>query len=179
MGRARSRIRQLLGAVAEAGLGRTARTRPRQPSVDGGFGVQLHPWVNLSRPALPSPAMYPGHWAQVTPDKPAVVMAGTDDVVTHRELDQRSIRLARVWHEAGLRPGDSVALFMENQPRFFEVAWAALRSGLRFTPVNRYLTAPEAAYIVNDCDARAIVTSTAMAAVATELADQIPGCKLA
>jgi len=122
--------------------------------------------------------MYPGHWAQVTPDKPAVVMAGTDDVVTYAELDERSIRLARLWHDAGLRPGDGVALFMENQPRFLEVVWAAMRSGLRISPVNRYLTAPEAAYIVNDCDARAIVTSTAMAAVAAELADQIPDCKL-
>ena len=122
--------------------------------------------------------MYPGHWAQVTPDKPALVMAGTDDVITFRELDERSIRLARVWHNAGLRPGDSVALFMENQPRFFEVAWAALRSGLRFTPVNRYLTAPEAAYIVNDCDAAAVVTSTAMGSVATEMVELTPGVKL-
>jgi fatty-acyl-CoA synthase len=122
--------------------------------------------------------MYPGHWAKITPDKPAVVMAGTDEVVTYRELDERSTRLARLWHDAGLRPGDGVALFMENQPRFLEVIWAAMRSGLRVTPVNRYLTAGEAAYIVNDCDARAIVTSTALSAVAAELADEIPGCKL-
>jgi fatty-acyl-CoA synthase len=122
--------------------------------------------------------MYPGHWAQVAPDKPAVVMAGTDDTVTYGQLDERSIRLARVWQNAGLRPGDGVALFMENQARFLEVVWAAMRSGLRITPVNRYLTTPEAAYIVNDCAASAIVTSKAMAAVAAELVDQIPGCKL-
>ena len=98
--------------------------------------------------------MYPGHWGQVAPDRPAVVMAGTDHIVTHGQLDERSTRLARVWQNAGLRPGDGVALLMENQPRFLEVVWAALRSGLRVTPVNRYLTAAEAAYIVNDCDAR-------------------------
>ena len=127
--------------------------------------------------------MYPGHWGQVAPDRPAVIMAGADpdklgDVVTHGQLDERSTRLARVWLNAGLRPGDGVALFMENQPRFMEVIWAALRSGLRVTPVNRYLTAPEAAYIINDCDARALVTSTAMGSVAGELAGMIPGCKL-
>jgi len=122
--------------------------------------------------------MYPGHWGQVAPDRPAVIMAGTDIVVTYGELDERSTRLARVWHNAGLRPGDGVALFMENQPRFMEVVWAALRSGLRVTPVNRYLTADEAAYIVNDCDAAALVTSTAMGPVAAELAGMIPGCKL-
>jgi long-chain acyl-CoA synthetase len=122
--------------------------------------------------------MYPGHWAQITPDKPAVIMAETGDTVSYGELDERSVRLARVWQQAGLRPGDGVALFMENQPRFLEVVWAALRSGLRITPVNRYLTADEGAYIVNDCDASAIVTSKAMATVATELADDIPGVKL-
>ncbi len=122
--------------------------------------------------------MYPGQWAHVTPDKPAVVMAGTDDVITHAGLDERSTRLARVWQDTGLRPGDGVALFMENHPRFLEVVWAAMRSGLRITPVNRYLAAAEAAYIVNDCDARAVVTSTGMATVATELLDLIPGCKL-
>ena len=36
----------------------------------------------------------------------------------------------------------------------------------------------EAAYIVNDCDARALVTSTEHGPVATELASMIPGCKL-
>jgi fatty-acyl-CoA synthase len=122
--------------------------------------------------------MYPGHWAQVTPDKPAVVMAGTDEVVTHRELNERSIRLARVWHDAGLRAGDGVAVFLENHPRFLEIVWAGMRSGLRVTPVNRYLTAAEAAYIVNDCDARALVTSRGMAPVAAELAGMVPGCKV-
>ncbi|HZQ75712.1 MAG TPA: acyl-CoA synthetase [Acidimicrobiia bacterium] len=122
--------------------------------------------------------MYPGHWAQVDPDKPAVVIAGSDDVLTYGELDDRSTRLARLWHDAGLRPGDGVALFMENQLRYLEVVWAAMRSGLRITPVNRYLTAAEAAYIVNDCDARALVVSRALAPVAAELADMAPGCKL-
>ena len=67
---------------------------------------------------------------------------------------------------------------MENQPRFLEVVWAALRSGLRITPVNRYLTGAEAAYIVNDCDAGAMVTSRAMGEVAEELVGMTPACKL-
>src|SRR5581483_9112551 len=65
-------------------------------------GAASFPGENLKDRRVPSPAMYPGHWAQVTPDKPAIVMAGTDDVITFKELDERSIRLARVWHNAGL-----------------------------------------------------------------------------
>jgi fatty-acyl-CoA synthase len=34
-----------------------------------------------------------------------------------------------------------------------------MRSGLYLTPINRYLTAPEAAYIVDNCDARVLIAS--------------------
>jgi acyl-coenzyme A synthetase/AMP-(fatty) acid ligase len=39
--------------------------------------------------------MYPGTWARTTPDKPALVMAGSGAVTTYAELEERSARLAR------------------------------------------------------------------------------------
>ncbi len=122
--------------------------------------------------------MYPGHWGKVTPDKPATIDAATGEVVTHGELDERSTRLARLLQAGGLQPGDHIALFMENHPRYFEVLWAALRSGLILTTVNRYLTAEEAGYIVDNCDARALVTSRKLAEAATGLLPLAPGCGL-
>ena len=105
-------------------------------------------------------------------------MAGSGEVVTYRELDERSNRLARLLWAQGLRPGDHIAIFADNHPRFFEVFWAAARSGLYFTTVNRYLQADEAAYIVNDCGATAFVASHAKADVAAEIVDLIPDCPL-
>ena len=113
--------------------------------------------------------MYPGTYAATAPDRPAVIMGGSREVVTYGELNDRSIRLARILRDAGLQRGDHVALFMENQPRFLEVAWAALRSGLYITAVNSYLTVPEVAYIVNDCEAKAFITSAAKAEVVAGL----------
>ena len=113
--------------------------------------------------------MYPGDHAETAPERPAVVMAGSGDVVTFGELDARSTQLARLLREAGLRRGDHMAIFMENQPRFMEILWAGLRSGLYVTAINSFLTAPEVAYIVNDCEAKALVTSAAKASVATQL----------
>ena len=104
-------------------------------------------------------------------------MAGSGEVVTYRELDERSNRLAQLLWAQGLRPGDHVAIFAENHPRFFEVFWAAARSGLYFTTVNRYLQAEEAAYIVNDCGANAFVAS-AKADVAAEIVELILDCPL-
>ena len=121
--------------------------------------------------------MYPGDHAETTPDKPAIIMGGSGASVTFRELDARSTRLARLFREAGLRRGDHIAIFMENQPRFMEVVWAGLRSGLYVTTINSFLTAPEVAYIVNDCEAQALVTSAAKAPVVAGLSGEsaIPG----
>jgi fatty-acyl-CoA synthase len=122
--------------------------------------------------------MYVRTYAQSTPDKPAVIHARSGASISYRELDERSCRLARLLRAEGLARGDHVAIFMENNLRFMEVLWAAFRSGLYITAINRYLTAEEAAYIVVDCGAKAIVTSKAMEEVATAMLDAIPKCRL-
>jgi long-chain acyl-CoA synthetase len=114
---------------------------------------------------------YPGHYAEVDPGRPAVIMAAAGTVLTYGELDERSNRLARLLHAAGLRRGDVLAVFMENNPRYAEVAWAALRSGLYLTPVNRHLTPAEVAYILDDCGASAVISSAALAALCDQLPD--------
>ena len=119
---------------------------------------------------------YPGAHAQADPAKAAVIMGGTGAVLTYGELEDRSRRLAQLWWAAGLRPGDHVAIFAENRPEYFEVVWAALRSGLYLTPVNRYLTAEEAAYIVNDCDARALVASASLGEAVAALPALLTDC---
>jgi len=42
--------------------------------------------------------------------------------------------------------------------------------------VNRYLTGEEAAYIVDDCGAKVLVTSAALGDVAVDVAKRTPGC---
>ncbi|WP_181782150.1 acyl-CoA synthetase [Pseudonocardia pini] len=113
--------------------------------------------------------MYPGTWARKAPDHPATIMSGgpLDGIVqTYAELDERSVRLARVFAEAGLGPGDHVAVVSENRPEVFEAYWAAVRSGLVVTAVNSHLTPDEAAYIVDDCEAQVLVVSAALPGLA-------------
>jgi long-chain acyl-CoA synthetase len=117
--------------------------------------------------------MYPGTHAATTPDKPAVVMAGSGETLTFRELEEGSARLARYLHEAGLRRGDVIAVVTENTPRVFEIYWAARRSGLYVTMVNHHLSAPEAAYIVTDCGAKALLASAGVAGLAAAVGDQV------
>jgi fatty-acyl-CoA synthase len=117
--------------------------------------------------------MFPGTHAATTPDKPAVVMVGSGETLTFRELEDGSVRLARYLHDAGLRRGDVVALVADNSPRVFEVYWAAQRSGLYITAVNHHLSAPEAAYIVRDCGAKALIVSAGVAGLAAAVGDQV------
>ena len=119
--------------------------------------------------------MYPGALAKTIPDHPAFAMASSGERVTYAELDERSNRGAQLFRSLGLRPGDAIAFFMENHPRFFELCWAAQRSGLIYTAISSQLTAPEVEYIVKDCGARVFVTSAAKRDEAEALAAPLSG----
>ncbi|MFO1196670.1 MAG: AMP-binding protein [Burkholderiaceae bacterium] len=112
--------------------------------------------------------MHPCHHALATPDKPAFVMAASGHAVTYRELEDRSNQAAQLMRSLGLAAGDHIAILVENHPRFFEVCWGAQRSGLIYTAISTRLTAGEIAYIVDDCGAKLLVTSRALADVAAQ-----------
>lgn len=103
--------------------------------------------------------MYPGTHAANEPDRAAAVMAETGETLTYGALEEASVRLARYLHDQGVRKGDHLALLSSNDLRCFVVYWAALRSGLYITAVNRHLSADEVAYIINDSGAKALICS--------------------
>ncbi len=118
-----------------------------------------------------------GTHAALARERAAVIDSVSGEIVTYRELDARSNRFAQLLYASGLRRGDTVALFMENNLRFLEIVWAARRSGLYLTAVNRYLTADEAAYIIDDSDATLLISSAALADVAAALPARLPRCR--
>jgi long-chain acyl-CoA synthetase len=122
--------------------------------------------------------MHPSHHAQVHPDKPAYIMAASGETVTYRQLDERSNQGAHLLRSIGVGAGDAIAIFMENSPRYYEVLWAAQRSGVRFTCVSSKLTIGEVEYIVKDSGAKVLIASSGLAEVAQPLAPLIPGVKL-
>ncbi|MGH9267419.1 MAG: AMP-binding protein [Acidimicrobiales bacterium] len=118
--------------------------------------------------------MHPCHHALATPAKAAHVMAPTGEPVSYAELDRRSNQLAHLLRQRGLQPGDVVAILMENNARYFEAVWAADRSGLYYTCVSTRLTPAEAAHIVNDSGAAALLTSVGVAPLAVALVALTP-----
>ena len=122
--------------------------------------------------------MFPGDFAATSPDQPAVIMATTGEVVTYAELDAEANRLSRVLREAGLQPGDHVALCLENSAHFLSVIWGAHYAGLYYTAMSSRLTTEEMAYILEDCGAAAFITSIHKADQAGELTDLMPRVKV-
>jgi fatty-acyl-CoA synthase len=112
--------------------------------------------------------------AEATPDKPAVIMHPSATVVTLGELEARANRLAHHLRQAGLAEGDTVAILMENNEHFHAVMWAARRSGLYYVPINTHLTAAEAAYIIDNSNAKGIVGSAALRKTLEGLASELP-----
>src|SRR3954468_18314517 len=112
--------------------------------------------------------------AEAPPRKPCVVMHPSGMTVTFGELETRANRLAHFFREHGLREGDAVAILMENNEHYHAVVWAARRSGLYYVPINTHLTAAEAAYIIDNSAAKAIIGSAGLRGTLASLGAELP-----
>ena len=97
-------------------------------------------------------------WADIKADE--IAIHDPNGTRTFGQLNGNANRFVRFLRAQGLTAGDSVALLCSNRAEFAEVLSAALRGGFRITPVNWHLTAEEVAYIVEDCEAKALFAET-------------------
>jgi len=128
----------------------------------------------MSRSLPSETAISPDVFAALTPDRPAIRCEPSGTVVSFGELVDRSRRFARALYDLGLRAGDHIAVLMGNHAEFLEVCWAARRSGLYYTPINWHLAANEAAYILNDCQAKVLIADAQLIELAAAISDDSP-----
>src|SRR5262249_11054869 len=89
----------------------------------------------------------------------------------------RATQVAPARRSLGLKRGDTVAAVLPNGSHPMHVYLAALQAGWYYVPINYRLSAPEIAYILQDADAKAIVSHERFADVVSAAADEagIPG----
>jgi long-chain acyl-CoA synthetase len=120
--------------------------------------------------------VYPGAHARA--DQPAVIMAGSGEVITYGMLEAYSNRLAHLFRAQGLRRLDHISIFMENTPQYLACCLAGERTGLYYTCINSFLTADETAYILQNSESRLLITSQAKREVALAAQTQCPDVTL-
>ena len=108
-------------------------------------------------------------YAEAKPE--AVAIVDDAQTCTFAALHTRANRLSRALRSLGLRPGDALALMCANRVEYVESFIAAMRIGLRITPVNWHLAQEEARYIVENCEAKALICE----AVFTDLFPETQG----
>ncbi len=89
--------------------------------------------------------------AAAHPDRVAIRLG--DDVVTYRDLDESSARVAGLLAGRGVRPGQPIAIMLPNVPEFAVAYYGVLRAGGVVVPMNPLLKAREVAYYLGDSGA--------------------------
>jgi len=117
--------------------------------------------------------MHLSELATIQPEKPAVIMGG-GQMLSYAALDRLSNQGAQLFRAMGLKPGDHVAFQLENCAQFLPLVWAARRSGLIYTAISSHLRRDEVAYIVRNCEARAVICSAALAETAVQVRALVP-----
>ncbi len=109
------------------------------------------PLLDLFAPALVGRAHEPA--LEVGP-------AGADVAsLAFGEVDARSSRMAAALSARGLRPGDRLAVQLENGLAFLDLFLAGLKLGAILVPVNVLYREREVALVVSDAGPRAVVTT--------------------
>ncbi|MGJ8557568.1 MAG: AMP-binding protein [Sulfitobacter geojensis] len=107
------------------------------------------------------------HWliraAERTPTAPAL-FKGTQMVADYAGFADQAQKVAGWLTAQGVAPGDRVAIFMKNMPEFLVVLYGIWSAGAAAVPINAKLHGREAAFIVQDADAKLVFASGVQAA---------------
>lgn len=93
--------------------------------------------------------------AQRFPDQPFLIY-GTD-VYSYAQVDAQANRMAHVFYDNGLRPGDVCAIAMENRPQFFFCWFGLVKLGAVVAFINTQVNGKPLVHALQTTDAKAVV----------------------
>ncbi|WP_229923592.1 class I adenylate-forming enzyme family protein [Streptomyces candidus] len=137
-------------------------------------------------PVHPAPTLVHAFRESVrrAPDRTA--LAYFDGRLSYRETDALSDSVAGHLAAEGLRRGDRVAIMLQNSPHFVLALLGAWKAGATVVPLNPMYKSAEAAHVLKDAEASALICSDrAWASYLRETAAGVPsvrtvltGCEL-
>ena len=117
-------------------------------------------------------AMEIGFWKHAEENPGALALVDVDgSEVAAGALVAGAHQLAHAFRSLGLQRGDAVAVVLPNGRALVEAFMAATEVGLYVTPINWHLTAPEIAYILEDCGAKLVLAAARTAELCSHAAE--------
>jgi fatty-acyl-CoA synthase len=110
--------------------------------------------------------------ARLFPDK--IGASDLDRKMTFRLWHSRACRLANAFAGIGLSKGDRVCVLAYNCLEWLEIYAAAALAGIVAVPINFRLTGPEVRYIVENCEARALVVQDELLGLVESVRAEFP-----
>jgi long-chain acyl-CoA synthetase len=118
--------------------------------------MEDRPWLKLYDKGVPQHIDYPAiplfglleESARKYPDSPCTIFKGA--IITYREMNEITDRLAAGIAALGIKKGDRVGIFMPNTPQFVITFFAILKAGGVVVSVNPLYSAREIIHQVND-----------------------------
>jgi fatty-acyl-CoA synthase len=94
--------------------------------------------------------------------------------MTFREWNIRACRLANALIGLGLRRGDRIAVLAYNCVEWLEIYAASAKAGVVAVPINFRLVAAEIRFIIENCEARALIVQQDLLGAIEEIRNAIP-----
>ncbi len=127
---------------------------------------------NPSEPA-PQPSHHLDIHAQVRPNKVALICG--ERSLTYAELNARARRVANALRDQGVKAGDRVAVMAYNSIELLEIVSGLSKLSAITVLLNYRLREHEVAYILNDCQAKAVIAGPELAGVVEQARAEVPG----
>jgi long-chain acyl-CoA synthetase len=126
-------------------------------------------WFTAESPLFPEIVALHGKWLGA---KPAVIHG--DRVLSWRDFDLGTNRVANALGTLGVRRGDRVVVLMHNSLEMLEAMWGVLKAGAVVVPLNLTITDAAVAAMVADCGAVAVLASGEQCARVDALRAKLP-----
>jgi acyl-CoA synthetase (AMP-forming)/AMP-acid ligase II len=104
----------------------------------------------------------------------AIAVIQGDRQLSYEELDRRCNCLANALRALGVQAGDRVALLFDNDFRFLDCCFGAMRTGAVPVPLNIRMGDDALAFVLDDCEAEVMIASEGMCSRARPLASRVP-----
>ena len=109
------------------------------------------------------------------PDKECLI--GLGKRLTYRQLRDRVNSLAQTFLDRGLGKGDIIGILLYNCLEYIEITFAVNQIGAAWLPLNFRLAADEFQYILNNAEAKALITEEEFAPTISRIQGDLPVLK--